>query len=180
MSYEKKREAGFRPECKCCEESIRDPEQIHRGDEGAFYAGEPLCETCYYEDEICADVLYGNRDPEGVEDPFRTVSLAHNETRGDFEVEWHPTSPWPSRCEVKSNRYLAVPVDSIHNGHSEEDSDRLYDLLLNRLEENGISFVRVFRRTAKSELVSKGIWVRRDPEQLLKTRNILAEVRGEN
>jgi hypothetical protein len=37
--------------CSICGSKIKKSE-AYFGDEGTFYEGKPLCETCYYEDEL--------------------------------------------------------------------------------------------------------------------------------
>ena len=148
---QKKEETGFRPvECKCCGESIRDPEQTYTGDEGTFYAGEPLCETCYYEDEPCATVHYSDGGPESCEPeyPYR-ISHTRNETEGDFEVEWHRTDPWRGYYEAKSDRYVQLADDCILSGSDDADELKKFDEKVRELlDKVGVRHARVFCRSS--------------------------------
>ncbi|MBM4463829.1 MAG: hypothetical protein FJ012_11000 [Chloroflexi bacterium] len=162
--------------CQMCEEPI-DPGDdgygIYYGDEGTDYEGKPLCETCYYENEPCATVYFGGEDAEPC-----FISSCRNETEGAFTVQWHSTDPWRGYYELKSDKYTEVFTDAILSGHeSEEMLKKLYDMVMERFEEEEIDFARAFCRSSNLFMTSLEIWVRKDLVQLLKAYIIIANAK---
>ena len=164
--------------CAMCDEIIEQDEfgdsGSYYGEEGTDYEGKPICETCFCEDEPCATVYYG-----GDEDEPRIISSCRNETEGDFTVEWHRTDPWRGYYELKSDSYVEVFTDAILSGHeSEEMLKKLYDIVMERFQEEKIDFARAFCRSSNVFMTSLEIWVERDLEQLMKAHIIIAEVKN--
>lgn len=151
MVYGNEVEAGFRPvNCECCGDSIRSEEDLNHGDEGTFYAGKPLCEGCYCEDEPCATVHYSDGGPEGCgEDYPYVISGTRNETNGDFTVSWHSTDPWRGYYETKSDTYVQLVDDCILSWSEDAEELGKFDGEVRKLlEKLGVGYARVFARTS--------------------------------
>ena len=69
-----------------CDEPTPD-DHVCFGDEASEYAGQLLCEICYYEDEPVATVYYGS------DDEPHYINHLRNDIEGDFWVSWHSTDP---------------------------------------------------------------------------------------
>jgi hypothetical protein len=162
--------------CQICGEVIKRDEDnngLYYGEEGTDYEGKPFCETCYYEDEPCATVYY-----DGDSDEPKFISSCRNETEGDFTVEWHRTDPWRGYYELKSDTYVEVFTDAILSGHeSEEMLKRLYDIVMERFDEEGIEFARAFCRSSNVFMTSLEIWVKKDLLQLMKAHIIISQAK---
>jgi len=159
--------------CAMCGEVIKDEDGPCYGEEGTDYEGKPLCEPCYYEDEPYATIYFGGEDAEPC-----YISSCHNETEGAFTVQWHRTDPWRGYYELKSDAYVEVFTDAILSGHeSEEMLKKLYDIVLERFEEEEIDFVRAFCRSSNVFSTGLEIWVKKDLVQLLKAYIIIADAK---
>ena len=164
--------------CALCGEPIvpREPgETPYFGDTGTTYEGQPKCDTCYDEDtcEPAATIYYGKDNED-----LHLIGSCRNETEGDFRVKWHSTDPWRGYFECESSEYVEVFTDAILSGHeSEEMLKKMYDRVLERFDEEDISFARVFCRSSNVFMTSLEIWVKRDFVQLLKAHAIIAEAK---
>jgi hypothetical protein len=128
--------------CSICGEKIKKTE-AYLGDKGTFYENKPLCESCYYEDEPCATVLY-----KGDDQPY-IITHTRNETEGDFTVEWHSTDPWRGYYETKSEKYVLVNTAELLAFHESEKMLKDFDERIRELfEENDIDYARVFARNS--------------------------------
>jgi len=128
--------------CAICNERIKKSEEYF-GDEGTFYEGKPLCETCYYEDEPCATVLYSKDDT-----PY-IISGTRNETEGNFRVKWHSTDPWRGYYETSSEKYSLVNTAELLAWHESEKMLKDFDERIRGLfEEHGIDYARIFARSS--------------------------------
>ena len=128
--------------CSLCEEEIGQ-DRVMYGDEGTYYNGKPLCETCYYEDEPAATVLY-RRD----EQPY-VISGTRNDTEGDFSVQWRSTDPWRGYYETKSDKYSLVNTVELLAYHESEKMLKDFDERIRELfDEHDIDYARVFARSS--------------------------------
>jgi hypothetical protein len=128
----------------------------YQGDEGTSYSGKPLCETCYYEDEPCATVFYGND-----ETPY-VISGARNETEGDFGVSWHPTDPWRGYYETRSEEYALVNTAELLSYHESERMLADFDKRTRQMfDEHGIDYARVFARSSNVFYRNYDLYVRK-------------------
>jgi hypothetical protein len=157
--------------CAMCEGPI-SKDQRYCGDEATEYAGKPLCETCYYEDEPVATVFYGTD-----EEP-RYISHTRNETEGDFRVTWHPTDPWRGYYEAQSDKYAQVLSDAILAYHESEAMLKdLNDRLIQLYDEHDLDFGRVFARTSNVFSTGLEFWVQRDPVALVTAQLLLGQAK---
>jgi len=148
--------------CSICEKKLKKGEVFY-GDEGTYYEGKPLCETCYYEDEPCATVFYGRDDQ-----PY-FISLTRNETEGDFEVEWHSTDPWRGYYEAKSEKYALVNTAELLAYHQSEEMLKEFDEKIRELfDEHGIDYARVFARSSNVFYQNYDLYVKRDQALMAK------------
>jgi len=128
--------------CYSCDSKLRRSEAYY-GDKGTYYEGNPLCETCYEEDEPCATVFYGND-----ETPY-TISHARNETDGLFRVKWIPTDPWRGHYATESDEYSLVNTAELLAWHESEEMLANFDKRVRELyDEHGIDYARVFARSS--------------------------------
>jgi len=142
--------------CYVCNERIRKS-QAYFGDEGTFYEGKPLCESCYYEDEPCATVFYGKDDT-----PY-TISNTRNETEGDFKVEWHSTDPWRGYYEAKSEKYALVNTAELLAYHESERMLKEFDERIREIfDEHKIDYARVFARSSNIFYKNYDLYVKKD------------------
>ena len=166
--------------CAICGQPIVAAEpggRPYTGDPGTAHQGQPICDNCYDEDtcQPAATIYYG-KDNEDT----RLIGSCRNETEGDFRVSWHSTDPWRGYYKCRSSKYVEVFTDAILSGHeSEEMLKKLYDRVLERFDEEGIDFARVFCRSSNVSMTSLEIWVRKDFLQLLKAHAIINRVEDE-
>lgn len=153
--------------CESCDAKIRKDE-AYSGDPGTSYENKPLCESCYYEDEPCATVFYGNDDI-----PY-TISHSRNETDGDFSVAWHSTDPWRGYFETKSDKYALVNTAELLAYHESEDMLANFDKRIRELyDEHGIDYARVFARSSNVFYQNYDLYVKKEqylPAYLLVNR----------
>ena len=127
--------------CESCEEPIED--EVYHGDHSTHYESKALCETCYYEDEPCATILYGD------DDSPRIISDTRDETEGDFKVKWHATDAWRGHYKVESDNYRLIHTDCILSYSKDAQELEQFDEELRKtLTERGVRYVRVFTRTS--------------------------------
>jgi len=142
--------------CSICDERVKRSE-TYFGDEGTFYEGKPLCESCYYEDEPCATVIYSND-----EQPY-IISETRNETEGDFRVKWHSTDPWRGYYEAMSEKYSLVNTAELLAWHESEKMLKDFDERIRELfDEHEIDYARVFARSSNVFYQNYDIYVKRD------------------
>lgn len=142
--------------CAVCEKKIKRSE-VYFGDEGTFYEGKPLRETCYYEDVPAATVVY-NRD----EEPH-IISYTRNETEGDFTVEWHRTDPWRGYYETKSKNYSLVNSAELLAYHESEQMLKEFDDRIRELFDGlRIEYARVFARSSNVFFQNYDLYVKKD------------------
>jgi len=147
---------GLREEsiCKLCGEPIVPQDSGDRpylGESGTSYEGEPICDSCYDEDtgEPCATIYYGT------DDEPHLIGSCRNETDGAFRVRWHSTDPWRGYYECESDGYAMVFTDAILSMHESETMLKsLYDIVMERFDEEGIDFARVFCRSSNVFMTS--------------------------
>jgi hypothetical protein len=146
--------------------------QAYFGDEGTFYEGKPLSESCYYEDEPCATVFYGKDDA-----PY-TISHTRNETEGDFKVEWHSTDPWRRYYEAKSEKYALVNTAELLAYHESERMLKEFDERIRELfDEHKIDYARVFARSSNIFYQGYDLYVKKD--QALLAGLLVAKAKSE-
>jgi len=154
-----------------CNERIKRSE-TYFGDEGTFYEGKPLCESCYYEDEPCATVVYGND-----EQPY-IISETRNETEGDFKVRWHSTDPWRGYYETESDEYALVNTAELLAWHESENMLKEFDEHIRELfEGHRIDYARVFARSSNVFYQNYGLFVKKDHTFL--ARLLVAKAKSE-
>ena len=131
--------------------------EVYYGDEGTYYEGKPLCETCYYEDEPCAIVYYKNDDQ-----PY-VISHTRNETEGDFTVEWHSTDPWRGYYETKSEKYALVNTAELLAYHESEKMLKEFDKKVRELfNKHNIDYARVFARSSNVFYQNFDLYVKKE------------------
>jgi len=142
--------------CMICNERIKRSETCF-GDEGTFYGGKPLCESCYYEDEPCATVIYSKDDT-----PY-IISGTRNETEGDFRVKWHSTDPWRGYYETSSEKYSLVNTAELLAWHESEEMLKNFDEKIRELfDEHGIDYARVFARSSNVFYQNYDLYTKRE------------------
>jgi len=157
--------------CTICDQRIRRSE-AYFGDEGTFYEGKPLCETCYCEDEPAATVFYGRDDEPHI------ISYTRNETEGDFTVQWHSTDPWRGYYETKSERYSLVNTAELLAYHESEQMLKEFDDKVRELfDGSGIEYARVFARSSNVFYQNYDLYVKKD--QALLAGLLVAKAKGE-
>jgi len=157
--------------CSACGDRIRKSD-AYFGDADTFYEGKPLCETCYYEDEPRATVLYGNDDT-----PYM-ISATRNETEGDFSVHWHSTDPWRGYYETKSDEYSLVNTAELLAYHESEQMLKDFDERIRELfDEHRIDYARVFARSSNVFYQNYDLCVKK--EQVLLGRLLVAKAKAE-
>ncbi len=165
--------------CAVCGQAILldSVDRPYHGDPGTSYEGQPVCETCYDEDlcEPSATIYYGVDSDEPC-----LIGACRNETEGNFKVRWHRTDAWRGYYELESEVYTQVFTDAILSGHeSEQMLKKLYDIVLERFDEEGIDFARAFTRSSNVFMTCLEIWVRKDLVQLMRAHLILAQAMKE-
>jgi len=149
--------------CAKCGEFIEKPGDLTFGDSHTYYEGEPLCLTCYFEDEPSATVYYRNE-----KEPHH-ISYTRNETDGDFWVEWKPSDAWRGRHTVYSKKFKKLFSDSILAYHeSEAMLKELNDLVMGRFDEMNLDYARSFARTSNVFCTDFDIWTKNELIQVIK------------
>ena len=157
--------------CAACNERINGSE-TYFGDEGTFYEGKPLCESCYYEDEPCATVIYGKDDT-----PY-IISDTRNETEGDFRVKWYSTDPWRGYYEASSEKYSLVNTAELLAYHESEKMLKNFDDRIRELfDEHEIEYTRVFAGSPNVFYQNYDLYVKKD--QILLAGLLTAKVKQE-
>jgi len=129
--------------CFACGRRIKKNESAYVGDDGTFYEGKTLCESCYLESEPCAIVFY-SKD----EHPYE-ISETRNETGGDFRLKWHSIDPWRGYYELESGKYVLINSAEILAYHESEKMLKQFDKRIREVfDEFGIKYARVFTRTS--------------------------------
>lgn len=157
--------------CSICEERIEKTE-AYLGDKGTFYENKTLCETCYYEDEPCATILYKRDDQ-----PY-VISHTRDETEGDFSVSWHSTDPWRGYYETKSDKYSLVNTAELLAWHESEKMLKDFDERIRELfDEHDIDYARVFAISSNVFYNNYDLYVKK--EQELSGRLLVAKAKAE-
>jgi hypothetical protein len=131
--------------------------EAYLGDKGTFYENKLLCESCYYEDEPCATILY-----KGDEQPY-VISHARDETEGDFSVSWHSTDPWRGYYETKSEEYSLVNTAELLAYHESEQMLKDFDEKIRELfDEHGMDYARVFARSSNVFYQNYDLYVKKE------------------
>ena len=157
--------------CSICEERIKKTE-AYFGDKGTFYENKPLCESCYYEDEPCATVLYKKDDQ-----PY-VISHTRNETEGDFSASWHSTDPWRGYYETESDKYSMVNTAELLAWHESEKMLKDFDERIRELfDEHDVDYARVFARSSNVFYQNYDLYVKK--EQALLGNLLVAKAKAE-
>ena len=157
--------------CSICNERIKKSE-TYFGDKDTFYEGKPLCESCYYEGEPCATVVYSKDDT-----PY-VISETRNETDGKFRVKWRSTDPWRGYYETSSERYALVNTAELLAYHESERMLKVFDERVRELfDEQDIDHARVFARSSNVFYQNYELYVRKD--QALLAGLLVAKVKAE-
>jgi hypothetical protein len=157
--------------CSACEEKIKKTE-AYFGEKGTSYENKPLCESCYYEDEPCATVLYEKDDQ-----PY-VISHTRDETEGDFSVSWHSTDPWRGYYETKSEKYALVNTAELLSYHESEEMLKNFDDRIRELfDEHGLDYARVFARSSNVFYQNYDLFVKKEQEFL--GRLLVVKVKAE-
>lgn len=148
--------------CSSCEEPIPNKNQAYLGEPKTHYEGKPLCESCYYEGDPIATIFYGkDKEP-------HYITLARNETDGDYRANWHSTDPWRGYYELTSDKYVSVFSDAILAYHeSEAMLMKFYDKAMDEFDTRRIEYARSFTRMSNVFSTGFGIWIRKQSEQIL-------------
>jgi hypothetical protein len=157
--------------CSACEERLKKTD-AYFGDKNTFYEGKSLCESCYYEDEPCATVLYKEDDQ-----PY-IISHTRDETEGDFAVKWHSTDPWRGYYETKSDKYALVNTAELLAYHESEEMLKSFDDRIRELfNEHDIDYARVFARSSNVFYNNYELYVKK--EQALLGSLLVAKAKAE-
>jgi len=157
--------------CSICEGRIKKTE-AYFGDKGTFYESKPLCESCYYEDEPCATVLYKRDDQ-----PY-VISHTKDETEGDFSVSWHSTDPWRGYYETKSDKYALVNTAELLAYHESEKMLKDFDERIRELfDEHDIDYGRIFARSSNVFYQNYDLYVKKEQEFI--ARLLVARAKAE-
>ena len=141
--------------CICCGEEIEG--EVYLGDPGTYYEGEPLCEFCYFGDEPCATVLYGDDDEPHV------ISYTRNETGGDFRVRWVSIDPWRGYYEAESSVYVRLHEDCILAYSRDAEELKSFDEKIRELlDKLGVRYARVFTRSSNLFSTGYDLYVHRE------------------
>lgn len=101
------------------------------------------------EDSADATVIYSDD-----ETPY-TIGYYHDDTEGEFRVEWKSTDAWRGYNEVYSDNWEKVHSDNILSMSADaEELKRFDDALQGMLRNQGIRYARVF--TTSSNVFSQG------------------------
>lgn len=157
--------------CAICDTTVRRSE-AYFGDRRTPYESKPLCETCYYEDEPAATVLYGRDNNPHI------ISNTRNETEGDFAVSWHSTDPWRGYYQTGSEKYSMVNTAELLAWHESEEMVKEFDERIRKLfDSSGIEYARVFARSSNVFYQNYDLYVKRDKE--LSARLLVAKAKSE-
>jgi len=157
--------------CAICDQRIKKLE-AYLGDEGTLYEGKPLCESCYYEDEPCATVVYSKDDT-----PY-IISGTRDETEGDFRVKWHSTDPWRGYYETNSEKYALVNTAELLAWHESEKMLKEFDDRIRELfDEHEIEYARVFARSSNVFYQNYDLYAKK--EQTLLAGLLVAKAKSE-
>ncbi len=137
-----------------------------------YYEGQPLCETCYHDDELVSTVFFRND-----KNPYQ-ISSARNSTRGNFKAKWEAIDGWRGRYELESASYSRVFTDAILPGHESENMlMKLNDKAMDVFDAMGIDYARSFNRTSNLFSTVYDIWVKKDPLQILEAHLVLEKIK---
>lgn len=160
--------------CSCCEEPLPDKHSIYLGEPKTHYEGKTLCESCFYDSDPIATILYGR----GTEP--KHITLARNETDGDYRADWHSTDPWRGHYELSSDKYAKIFSDAILAGHeSEAMLKELNDKAMDEFDSRRIEYARSFARTSNVFSTGYDLWVRKELEQILIAHLTLQHIKKE-
>lgn len=121
-----------------------------------------MCESCYYEDEPCATVIYSKDDA-----PY-IISDARNETEGDFRVKWKSTDPWRGYYETESEKYALVDTAELLAYHESGKMLKDFDEKVRELfDDHGIEYAKVFARSSNVFYQNYDLYVKKDQAGLL-------------
>jgi hypothetical protein len=159
--------------CVSCEEPLRE-ETVYFGEPKTHYEGKPLCESCFYDIEPLTTVFYGkDKEP-------HLITLARNETDGDFTAGWYSTDPWRGYYVLSSDKYTSVFSDAILADHeSEAMLKELNDKGMDDFDKRKIEYARSFSRTSNVFSTGYDIWVSKEPEQILIAHLALERIKKE-
>jgi hypothetical protein len=160
--------------CACCDEQIPDKHQVYTGEPKTHYEGKTLCESCFYDSDPIATIFYG-RDTEP-----RHITMARNETRGDYKADWHSTDPWRGYYQLSSDKYTRIFSDAILSYHeSEAMLKELDDKAMSEFDSRNIEYTRAFLRTSNVFSTGYDIWVRKQPEQIFIAHFTIQKIKKE-
>ncbi len=144
--------------CEICEQKIDEEVGNYAlGDPKTTHAGKPICDTCFYEDEPNATILYGHNDEPQV------ITSCRNETDGDFWVRWISTDPWRGYYEVESDSFVRVNTAELLSGHDSEKMLADFDKKIkSAFKDANIGYARVFARSSNVFYTNFELFVRRD------------------
>ena len=158
--------------CAYCDDTI-DKDEAFYGDKGTNAESEPLCETCYYEDEPVATIIFN-----GDEEEAQEITGCRNETDGVFTASFVHTDAWRGYYTVKSDDYTEIDYESILWGEHDEELIEKKKKLNEIFQTGGIEYVFVISRT--SNLFAQGwdTFVKNgqveDAKKLLEAANVKA------
>jgi len=143
--------------CNACGKRIKKNEGHYVGDNGTFYEGKILCESCYLEYEPCAVVYYSGDDH-----PY-VISETRNETGGDFRLKWHSIDPWRGYYETESEKYVLVNTAELLADHESEKMLKEFDKRIREVFDTfGLDYARVFARTSNVFCQNYDLYVKKN------------------
>ena len=159
--------------CEICEQKIDEEAGNYAlGDPKTMYAGKTICDTCYYEDEPNATILFGE------DDEPKVITSCRNETDGNFETKWVSTDAWRGYYEVLSETYVRVNSAELLSGHESEKMLAEFDKSIQgAFKDANIDYGRVFARSSNVFYTNFELFVRRD--QIFLAHLLLTKVKRE-
>jgi len=143
-------------ECYSCNSKVKKDDACY-GDQATLYESKPVCETCYYEDEPCATVFYGNDETPNI------ISNTRNETDGKFKADWVSTDPWRGYYKTKSDDYSLVNTAELLSYHESEEMLSKFDRKIRKMfDDYNIDYARVFARSSNVFYQNYDLYVKKD------------------
>lgn len=165
--------------CSRCDEEIGRILPAYLGDPDTEYAGKMLCYDCYNDAEPLATIEY-RPYARGPSKGSHEITPTRNTTQGDFKTSWHPVDAWRGFYELHSKVYSEILSDAILSYHESEAMLKQLDTrAMAEFEERRIEYVRTFARTSNVFSTGYGIWVLREPEQMLIASLTLDKIKKE-
>lgn len=157
--------------CACCDEKIDEESDFGYGGEGTKYEDKIVCEGCYYDDDPYATLYFSNEFEEFEAGDPLFICCCRNDTQGEFTAKWVSTDAWRGYYEIESKNWKILHDDCILSMSQDADNLEEFDkILMKKLEELAIPYVRAFARTSNCCSCGYDLFVPKDTdaEQVMK------------